>query len=64
MTRVCTDLPFKVGRNTVVVVRDAPVLECPSCPEYLLADAEMVRIEEILASRGAAAEVEVVRYAA
>ena len=58
-----TDLPFKVGATEIVVVRGVPVLECENCTEYLLLDAAMERIEEILEQRTPAAEIEVVRFA-
>lgn len=59
-----TDLPFKITQNTIVVVKGLPVLQCESCTEYLLEDPVMERIEEILAKVDAAAELEVVKYAA
>jgi YgiT-type zinc finger domain-containing protein len=59
-----TDLPFKITQNTIVVVKGLPVLQCEGCTEYLLEDPVMERIEEILAKVDAAAELEVVKYAA
>ena len=59
-----TDLPFKITQNTIVVVKGLPVLQCGGCTEYLLEDPVMERIEEILAKVDAAAELEVVKYAA
>jgi YgiT-type zinc finger domain-containing protein len=59
-----TDLPFKIDDRSIVVIRGIPVLECPSCPEHLLPDASMRRVEEILSGRTPAAELEVIRFAA
>ena len=59
-----TDLPFKVGRHAIVVVRDTPVLECPACPEFLIDDSDMERIEQVLVSRSPSTELEVVSFAA
>lgn len=59
-----TDLPFKVGRHAIVVVRGTPVLECPVCPEFLIADRDMKKIEEVLAATSPSTELEVVSFAA
>jgi YgiT-type zinc finger domain-containing protein len=59
-----TDLPFKIDGRSIVVIKGIPVLECASCPEYLLPDASMKRVEEILRGRTPAAELEVIRFAA
>jgi YgiT-type zinc finger domain-containing protein len=64
MVKVNTDLPFKVGRHAIVVVRDTPVLECSSCPEYLISDSDMARIEQVLVARSPSTELEVVSFAA
>jgi predicted nucleic acid-binding Zn ribbon protein len=45
-------------------LKDLPVVQCASCSEYLLDDPVMERVEEILAKVDAAAELEVVRFAA
>lgn len=59
-----TDLPFKVGDSSIVIVRDLPAIQCPRCNEYLLVDAVMARVETILNSVDKSAELEIVRYAA
>lgn len=59
-----TDLPFKTGERSIIVVKEAPVLECPSCPEFLIADEHIARIEQLLADKSPSAELEVVRFAA
>jgi YgiT-type zinc finger domain-containing protein len=64
MTRVVSDLPFKTTDHTIVVVKDLPVLQCHNCTEYLIEDAVLSRVDEILANVGAEAELEVIRYAA
>ncbi|MEX0702027.1 MAG: YgiT-type zinc finger protein [Planctomycetales bacterium] len=61
---VVTDLPFKLSDRTIVVIRDLPVLQCRSCPEYLFEDAVMSRVAEILERTGDEAELEVVKFAA
>lgn len=61
---VLTDLPFKVSDKTIVVLKGLPVLQCDNCGEYLLEDRVMRRVGEILDKADAAAELEVIRYAA
>ena len=72
MCRVCgstlqaftTDLPFKVSERTIVIVKNLPVLQCENCMEYLIEDPVFSRVEKTLANVDAAAELEIIRYAA
>jgi YgiT-type zinc finger domain-containing protein len=59
-----TTLPFKVSDRTIVIVKSLPVRQCVSCSEYLLDDAVMDRVDRILAEINAAAELEVIEFAA
>lgn len=59
-----TDLPFKVRETGIVILKGLPVLQCRSCPEYLIEDTVLGRVDEILASLGSQAELEIIRYAA
>lgn len=59
-----TDLPFKLSDSFIVIIKGLPVTQCSGCGEYLLADAVMARVEQILESVDQAAELEIVRYAA
>ena len=59
-----TDLPFKVGESSIVIVKGLPVIHCLHCNEYVLEDRVMAHIERILESVDKTAELEVVRYAA
>jgi len=59
-----TDLPFKVSDMGIVILKGLPVLQCDNCREYLLEDLVMNRVEEILQRADAAAELEIIRYAA
>ena len=59
-----TDLPFKMSETSIVIVKGLPVLQCDNCREYLLDDSVMSRVEEILQRADAAAELEIIRYAA
>ena len=64
MSHVTTDLPFKIGAKTIVILKELPVLQCESCAEFLIEDQIMERVDAILNKSDAAAELEIVRYAA
>jgi YgiT-type zinc finger domain-containing protein len=64
MRSVVTDLPFKVSDVTIVILKDLPALQCERCSEYLLEDAVMARVDELLVRVDSAAELEVIKYAA
>lgn len=59
-----TDLPFKVSDTTIVILKGLPVVQCPRCPEYLIEDEVLRRVDEILARVEGWTELEIVRYAA
>ena len=60
--KVVTNLPFKVGDQCTVILKNLPVLQCRNCPEYLIEDAVMERIDAILSRVDAATEIEVLHY--
>jgi YgiT-type zinc finger domain-containing protein len=59
-----TDLQFKVGNTTIVILKGIPVIQCASCPEYLIQDEVLRRADEILANVEDDAALETARYAA
>ena len=61
---VVTDLPFKVSKKKIVIIEDLPIHQCSQCPEFLLDDFVMERVETILEAVDPAAKLEVVTYAA
>jgi YgiT-type zinc finger domain-containing protein len=61
---VHSDLPFKVSEQTIVILKDLPVLQCQNCAQYLLEDRVLSRVDAILARIDSAAELEIIRYAA
>ena len=58
-----TDLPFKVSDRAIIILKGLPVLECVKCPEYLLEDAVLRRVDELLARIDGETELEIIRYA-
>ena len=59
-----TNLPFKVSDVTIVILKDLPVVQCARCPEYVIEDEVLRRVDEILARVEGGTELEIVRYAA
>ena len=64
MNSVISDLPFKTTESSIVILKSLPVLQIENCPEYLIEDAVLSRIDEILVGISGEAELEVIRYAA
>ena len=64
MNSVISDLPFKTTESSIVILKSLPVLQCENCPEYLIEDAVLSRIDEILVGISGEAQLEVIRYAA
>lgn len=59
-----TDLPFKIGDSSIVILRSLPAFQCRQCSETELEHATMSRVEQLLATVDVSAELEVIRYAA
>jgi YgiT-type zinc finger domain-containing protein len=64
LAAITTDLPFKVREVGIVILKDLPVLQCARCPQYLLEDAVLARVDQILRRVDGGIELEVIRYAA
>ena len=56
-----TDLPFKIGDTSIVIVRSLPVLQCRQCGETELEGVAMSRVDRLLAVVDRSSELEVVR---
>ena len=64
LTATRTDLPFKVTETAIVILKDLPVLACGRCPEYLIEDDVLSRVDAILSRLDGSTELAVIRYAA
>lgn len=64
LTATMTDLPFKVRETGIVILKSLPVLQCANCPHYLIEDAVLARIDEILGRVDRGSELEIIPYAA
>lgn len=59
-----TDLPFKTGDRSIVILKSLPVLQCERCREYSIDDSTFQRVEEILSRVDSGAELEIIPFAA
>jgi YgiT-type zinc finger domain-containing protein len=41
LEKLITNLPFKINRDSIVIIKALPVLQCQNCGEYLIEDAVM-----------------------
>ena len=64
LVRATSDLPFKVSDTSIVILKGLPVIQCARCPEYLMEDEVLRRVDEILSKVEGGTELEIVRYAA
>ena len=64
MEACTTDLPFKLSDTAIVILKGLPVVQCRNCNEYLIEDPIMQRVDAILEKVDAAAELEIIHYAA
>ena len=59
-----TDLPFKVGDQRIVILKNLPVSQCDACAEYVIADPVFARVEQLLATVDTSVELEIIQFAA
>ena len=62
LEKVITDLPFKIRINSIVIIKNLPVLQCPNCNQYLIENDVMERVDSILDRIDKTAELEVLNY--
>ena len=62
LERIVIDLPFKISRDTIVIIKKIPVLQCQNCHEYLIEDAVMEKIDYLLGRVDKTAELEIFSY--
>ena len=64
MKPTISDLPFRLGPSTIVVLKQLPVLECVNCVETSIEDQVMKKVENLLKLTDEATELAVIPYAA
>ncbi len=63
MQRIVTDLPFKTQKNSTVIIKNLPVLQCDTCREFELENEAMNYVESKINSVDNSAELEIIKYA-
>jgi len=64
LERRVTDLPFKIGDSSIVILKALPVLQCRQCGDTEIENETMIRVDQVLAGVDASSELEVIRFAA
>jgi YgiT-type zinc finger domain-containing protein len=64
MKSIVTDLPFRVDRSVMIILRDLPLLECSKCGAHALEEEVMERVHEIVGRLRSPSHLEAVLYAA
>jgi hypothetical protein len=64
MKPVVADLPFRVNRSVMIILKDLPLLECGECSAYALEDKVMERVHEIIERLKFPCHLEAVLYSA
>ena len=59
-----SDLPFRLGPTSIVVIKKLPVPECTNYTEFSIEDSVMENVEHLLEQTDGAAELEVIAYVA
>jgi YgiT-type zinc finger domain-containing protein len=59
-----TDLSFKVRESGIVVLKGLPALQCTNCPQYLLENAVLARVDQLLGRVDGGIELQIIRHAA
>jgi len=63
LEKLITNLPFKVNYDSIVIIKELPVLQCRNCNEYTIEDEVMQNVDNILNKIDKTAELEVLSYA-
>lgn len=63
LDNIITNLPFKIKNDSIVIIKDLPLLQCQNCFEYIIEDKIMEKVDKILNKIDETAELEVLSYA-
>lgn len=64
LEQTITELPFKIGPSSIVIIKKLPVVQCQNRSEYLLEYPIMEKIDAILNGIDQGIELEILTYAA
>jgi YgiT-type zinc finger domain-containing protein len=63
LKKIITNLPFKTSRDSIVIIKQMPVLQCPNCSEYVLEDSVVRKVDALLDKIDKTAELEILKFA-
>jgi len=63
LEKIITNLPFKINRDSIVIIKNLPVLQCQNCNEYFIEDPIMEKVDFILNRTDKSVELEILNYA-
>ena len=63
LEKIITDLPFKISLNSIIIIKELPVLQCQNCNDYIIEDSIMEEVDNILNKIDKTAELEILSYA-
>ena len=63
LEKIIADLPFKVGHNSIIIIKKLPILQCQNCNEYLIEDPVMEKVDRIIDKIDKTVELEILSYA-
>jgi YgiT-type zinc finger domain-containing protein len=63
LKKVITDLPFKIKHDSIIIIKDLPVLQCQNCQEYLIEDPIMEKVDNLLSHVDETTELEILKFA-
>jgi YgiT-type zinc finger domain-containing protein len=63
LEKIITNLPFKINLNSIIIIKDLPVLQCQNCNEYFIEDPIMEKVDYILDRTDKSVELEILNYA-
>jgi YgiT-type zinc finger domain-containing protein len=63
LEKIITKLPFKVKGDSIVIIKNLPVLQCQNCNEYFVEDPIMEKVDDILNRTDKSVELEILNYA-
>ena len=64
MKRVVSDLPFRVNRSVMIILRDLPLMQCSECGAYAFEESVMERVHEIVQKLHSPSHLDAVLYPA
>lgn len=62
LQKTVTDLPFKRSVASIIILKKLPVFQCENCSQFLIEDATIARVDELLNGVDESTELEIRSY--